>query len=194
MSERRRSQALGKLGEKAATNEVITKLVSALENEREWVREMACATLEKMGEKAATNEVVSKLVSLVDSTDRRTYGCVEALGSILSSFAVMKQLNPEIILKLCLSDRASDCLRNISENDLIDMFFETNNPDWLFAIPRLAFQRRSAVIDTEEKVVVVFGKKEPVELRDLSSQLRHQLVEAFMNQGIRLHVNLEWSS
>ena len=51
------------MGEKAATNEVITKLVSALGDQSEYVRRDACEALGKMGEKAATNEVITKLVS-----------------------------------------------------------------------------------------------------------------------------------
>ena len=37
--------ALGKIGETAATNEVITKLITLLENESEYVRFGACEAL-----------------------------------------------------------------------------------------------------------------------------------------------------
>ena len=42
-------EALGKMGEKAATNEVITKLVSALGDQSEYVRSSACEALGKDG-------------------------------------------------------------------------------------------------------------------------------------------------
>ncbi len=58
------------MGEKAATNEVITKLVSALGDPSEYVRMYTCTALGKMGDKAATNEVITKLVSaLGDQSD-----------------------------------------------------------------------------------------------------------------------------
>ena len=65
------------MGEKAATNEVITKLVSALGDQSEYVRTSACEALGKMGEKAATNEVITKLVSaLGDESDYVREGCM----------------------------------------------------------------------------------------------------------------------
>ena len=52
------------MGEKAATNEVITKLVSALGDESERCQKtMHVKALGNIGEKAATNEVSTKLVN-----------------------------------------------------------------------------------------------------------------------------------
>ena len=56
-------QLSGQIGGKAATNEVITKLVSALGDDSTHVRWSACEALEKMGGKAATTEVITKLVT-----------------------------------------------------------------------------------------------------------------------------------
>ena len=57
------------MGEKAATDEVIEKLVSALGDQNVWVRSSACEALCSMGEKAATNEVTEKLVSALGDDD-----------------------------------------------------------------------------------------------------------------------------
>ena len=48
-------EVLGNIGKKAATNEVITKLVSALGDKNEDVRSKACEALGQMGEKAEMN-------------------------------------------------------------------------------------------------------------------------------------------
>ncbi|CAF2139813.1 unnamed protein product, partial [Rotaria magnacalcarata] len=49
-------QALGNLGEQAATNEVIAALINAMRDEAHSVRWEACEALGNFGEKAATNE------------------------------------------------------------------------------------------------------------------------------------------
>ena len=62
------------MGEKAATNEVINKLASAVEDQDETVRGNACKSLGQMGEKAATNEVINKLVSALEDRDKTVRG------------------------------------------------------------------------------------------------------------------------
>ena len=49
MSEASACEALGKMGEKAATNEVITKLVSALGDQSEYVRRECMSSSRKDG-------------------------------------------------------------------------------------------------------------------------------------------------
>ena len=56
-------RALGALGEKAATSEVITALVTAMGDENDSVRSNACQALGALGEKAATSEVIAALVT-----------------------------------------------------------------------------------------------------------------------------------
>ena len=56
-------EALGALGEKAATSEVITALVTAMGDENGSVRGNACRALGALGEKAATSEVITALVT-----------------------------------------------------------------------------------------------------------------------------------
>jgi len=76
-------EALGKMGEKAATNEVVDKLVSAVGDKDFMVRESACRALGNIREKAATNEVIDKLVSaLGDQNDTVRRSACEALGKM----------------------------------------------------------------------------------------------------------------
>jgi HEAT repeat protein len=182
-------EALGKMGEKAVTNEVITKLVSALGDQSDDVRMNACEALVKMGEKAATNEVITKLVIMMNNNNN---GCLnsyaaKAVGNILGSSAVIKQLTPKIVADLCVCKYASDCLKHVSEDKLIDICQTTENRDWLSGVTQLTFLRGTAVTANENRVVV-YGKTEPAEVHIPNSGLRHQLFEAFINERKRLHL------
>ncbi|CAM4798436.1 unnamed protein product, partial [Rotaria magnacalcarata] len=55
-------RALGAMGEKAATSQVIDRLVVALGDQDGEVRDNACRALGAMGEKAATSQVIDRLV------------------------------------------------------------------------------------------------------------------------------------
>jgi HEAT repeat protein len=174
--------ALRNMGEKAATNEVITKLVGALGDESDDVRMYACEALEAMGEKAATKEVITKLVVLMNSnSDYRAFHAAQAVKNILISSAVIKQLAPEIVGDLCLCKYASDCLKNISEDELMNVFLRSESPDCLLAVTQLTLQSGAAVTATKNKVVV-YGKKEPVELHIPNSELYQRFIEAFIDQ------------
>jgi hypothetical protein len=181
------------MGEKAATKEVISELVSALGDESWNVSSSAGEALRKMDKKVGTNDAINKLVILVNSDKSRSYYAANAIESILSSSSVIAQLDPKIISDLCLCKRASDCLTNVSAEQLIEWFFTTKNPDWLSAVTGLTLLKGAAVITIEDKVVV-YGSKEPFELPVLDSILRQQLIEAFTEQAKRLHLSLEMSS
>ncbi len=182
--------ALGEMGEKAATNEVITKLVSALGDEWKWARVHAGVALGKMGEKAATNELITKLGSIISNEPNiADWLAAENIGNILSSSAVVRQIDPGIIADLCRCRDASDVLENISDEELIRVFLTTENPDWLRAVTRFALLKGVAVTGSEEKVVI-FGEKEPLELPIRTPQLWHQLVKAFADQKKRLHLQI----
>ncbi|CAF4941461.1 unnamed protein product, partial [Rotaria socialis] len=79
----RACEALGKLGEKAATNEVIAALINATRDEDSDVRWNACQALGKLDEKAATNEVIAALINATRDADFsvRQTACV-ALGNL----------------------------------------------------------------------------------------------------------------
>jgi HEAT repeat protein len=182
-------EVLGKMGEKAATNEVITKLVSALGDEDADVRMNACEVLGKMGEKAATNEVMTKLVIMMNNNNHGYWNpdAAKAVGNILGSSAVIKQLTPKIVADLCGWKYASDCLKHASEDELIDICQTTENRNWLSAVTQLTFLRGTAVTANENRVVV-YGKTEPAELLIPNSELRQRLIKAFTNERKRLHL------
>ena len=177
------------MGEKAATNEVITKLVSALGDQSESCQtECMCQALGKMGEKAATNEVITKLLVMMhDNNDGVNLYAPLAVGNILSSSSAIKQLAPKIVADVCLCKYASYILKNISEEELINIFLFSRNFDWLLAVTLLTVLNGAALTVTENKVLV-YGKTEPIELTLPNSELREGFVKAFIEQGKRLHL------
>jgi len=103
---------------------LITSITIALDDENWEVNTNACQVLGEISEKAATNEVISKLIVVVNGDDNYFPSCfaTEGIGNILSSLSVITQLDPKIISDICLCKRASDCLKNVSTEQLIDLF------------------------------------------------------------------------
>ncbi|CAF4897024.1 unnamed protein product, partial [Rotaria sp. Silwood2] len=62
-------EALGKIGEKAATNKVITALLNALRDQQSLVRWAACEALAQIGKKAPANEVITALLNALRDQD-----------------------------------------------------------------------------------------------------------------------------
>ena len=88
-------KALCAMGEKAATSEVINRLINAaLKDASVLVRLDACVALGEMGEKAATSEVVSKVVSALndENEDVRWHACC-ALGAMGERAAASEVIN-----------------------------------------------------------------------------------------------------
>jgi HEAT repeat protein len=185
-------EALGEIGEKAATNDVISKLVSALGDESECVRKTACKTLERMGEKAATDEVISVLMVLLNSGKYYSIGwkAGKAIENILSSSASVTQLSPKTVSDLCLDKNRLTCLKNISADQLINIFFTSKNANWLRAVSKFSLQVGVAVTVTGEKIVV-YDRKEPVELFVPTLKLRKELIKALTDQAKQLHLAFE---
>jgi HEAT repeat protein len=189
----RACEALGLMGEKAGTNEVIGKLVSALGDERNYVRVSACQALGKMGEKAGTNEVISKLVAVMNSDDRLFFNeYANAVKNILSSIAIVRQLDPKLIVDLCLSEAGLYCLENVPVDELIDIFLTTKIVGLLSRISVFMLRQGAAMTTTEDKLVL-YDRKEPSERAVSSLELRQQLIEAFTNQAKRLHLDYQLS-
>jgi hypothetical protein len=184
-------EVLGKMGEKAATNEVITKLVSALGDQSYLVRHYACEALETIGKKAATNEVISQLMVLMNTgSDYVRREAAVRVENILCSSAVIKQLAAKTVADLCLCRDGWDCLKNISEDELINVYLITKNLNWLPAVIQLTLLKGAAVTATENKIVL-YGKTEPAELPIPDPVLRQQLIDAFLEQRKRLHLSFE---
>ena len=76
-------ESLGRMGDKAATDEIISLLVNAIKDGNKFVRSNACFALGKMNEKAAIDEVISKLFcALEDSDENVRSNAYQALGKI----------------------------------------------------------------------------------------------------------------
>jgi HEAT repeat protein len=94
-------ETLVKMGEKAATNEIINALMMALGDTNEWVRSSACEALGKMGEKAATNEVMEILLNAYfDKKFEGTYTAREAIIKILTSLPDLSNLKHDAMSRL----------------------------------------------------------------------------------------------
>jgi HEAT repeat protein len=91
--------ALWNMGEKAATNEVINRLLLLLSDANHSVRSSACEALWNMGEKAATNEVINRLLILLgDTNDSVRSSACAALGKMGEKAATNEVINRLLIL------------------------------------------------------------------------------------------------
>jgi HEAT repeat protein len=182
----RACQAIHQMDEKLVTTEVIGKVVDAFVDEDVNVRVNACRVLRKMSEKI-TSEMISKLIIPLNGDNLNdSHDVAELIGNSLNSSSMISELGPSTILELCLSKFGSICLKNVSEEQLIQLFLADRISSWLPAITKLTLVRETAVTATEEKIVV-YGRKEPLELV-ISGTERQQLVEAFRDQGKKLHL------
>jgi HEAT repeat protein len=186
-------KALGEMGEKTAATEVISKLVNALGDGSEDVRAIACNALGEMGEKAATTEVISKLFVLVKEECAVSYEAADAMGNMMSSSVLIAQFEPQTILDLCLSKHGSRCLKNVSVNELVDIFFSTKRPEWLSLVTHLMLLQGAALRATKNKLLM-YDRKEPFELSVPSIELGQQLIDALTDQAKRLHLFSEMKS
>ncbi|CAF3904202.1 unnamed protein product [Adineta steineri] len=168
-------KALGGMGEKAATNEVITKLVSALEDTSEGVRSGACDALGRMGEKAATNEVITKLVNRRDANGQLSFEAANAIDGIFRSSAIMIAFGPLLISKLCVCGRPLECLKNVSLDELIRIFFDTQDAKWLMTTIEITLRKGAAVSMNEDKLIV-YDNGEPIQLRIPNLKLRYRQI------------------
>ena len=186
-------EALGNMGEKAATNEVITKLVSALGDESNIVRLCVCKALGNIGEKAATNKVITKLMNMCDRDGLLSYSAAIAIDGILTSSDLIFGFGPKLISELCLWKSESECLKNISVDEVIRKFFETENTDWLSAVVSITYRKGAAVSITKD-ALLVYDNRDPLELLIPSWKLHQKLIKAFTIQAKRLHLSFEISS
>jgi predicted CopG family antitoxin len=108
------------MGEKAATSEVINRLVSSLDDEDSNVRWSAYDALGKMGEKAATSEVINRYVISLDDEDSNVrWSAYDALGKMGERGATSEVIN-RIVSELDDGDsdfrwRACDALAKMGE-------------------------------------------------------------------------------
>jgi hypothetical protein len=144
-----------------------------------------------MSEKVPTNEIISKIVNIVNSGKdwlNDSYSATWAVTKILSSPDAIKQLRPEIISNLLLSKDMPGWLENLSSDQLIDIFFITQERRWLSPIFRFMLLRGIAVTATENKVVV-YDRKGPLELSASNIEVCQQLIINFTEQRKELRLD-----
>jgi len=117
------------MGEKAATNEVVNRLVILLGDTNYYVRWNACSALLKIAEKAATNEAINKVVVLLGDTDDRirSFAC-SALGDMGQKAATNEVVNALLFLLVDANEdvrnKAYEALGRMGEktasNEVID--------------------------------------------------------------------------
>ncbi|CAF4072355.1 unnamed protein product [Adineta steineri] len=182
-------QTFRDIGEKAATNEVIAKLVSVLGDKCTWVRSSAYEALGKMDEKRVTNEVITMLTNIRDTDRQLSFQVACPIDNMFGSSAVMVAFGPKLISKLCVSETPLKCLKNVSLDELIRNFFDTQDADWLFTAIEITLQRNATVSIIEDKLMV-YENGEPVELRAPNLKLHNELIKAFTNKAKALHLSL----
>ena len=121
--------ALGSLGEKAATSEIISRLVISLGDSDNNVRGSACEALGRLGEKAATTEVINQLVSSLGDSDEfvrsRSYDALGQLGEKAATSEVIE------MLAVALGDNRSFIRKAavVSLNKLVNMLGRRNRSE-----------------------------------------------------------------
>ena len=102
-------RALEKIGEKAATREVIVSLINAIGDEDWYVRSGACRALWKIGEKAATRKVIAAVIQpLADEALDVGHGAYDALEAISEKAATSEVITG---LTKALTGENSDACR-----------------------------------------------------------------------------------
>jgi HEAT repeat protein len=185
--------ALKNLSEKIVPTKVIDNIVNALVGNDCGMKMSAWHFLQKISDKITTREIISKLIVPVYQDDRITSrNIAELIGNSLKSSHLISELGASKILEICSSKFASICLKNVSEEQLIEVFLIDKISDWPSAIIKLAVVRKTAVTITTEKFVL-YGRTEPVEL-SISELESQQLVKVLNDQRKSLRLFLQSTS
>ncbi|CAF0784462.1 unnamed protein product [Adineta steineri] len=93
-------KTLGAMGEKAATNEVISALFNTLQDADSYVRQSACDALRAMGEKTATNEVISSLINALQDEHLNVRRAACKARRAISQKAATNEVTSSLIITL----------------------------------------------------------------------------------------------
>ena len=181
-------EALGSIGEKAATNEVINGLVKALNDEHEYVRRGACEALAAIGEKAATNEVINGLVSvLCVGEDYVNDGTVtRAFEKALCSYSALKTLDSNMISKIdaCVRRYWSISLASVPPQQFIKLYMDTKEKTWLSLARYVALLHGSAVtVLQNDNIIVIHAADGDIKVPVSSGASINKFMEGFGAMG-----------
>ncbi|UJR34570.1 hypothetical protein I4U23_027346 [Adineta vaga] len=183
--------ALVRMNAKSAMDEVISTLIDALRDGDSNDRGSACGLLRRMSETAATNRVISTLINAVrdENWDVRREAC-EAVQNIICCNRTMKELDSETIreLTICVRECADIQLENVSPDQLMKTYVETENDAWLPLVMFAALLQGVAVIALDNKIRIYRGN-DVMDLCFPHQQLMHKFIDAFTNQAMELQEN-----
>ena len=182
--------ALGKIGEKAATDEVISQLLSALRDQSEKVRSSACDAVRKIIENRLTNEMISEFLNVDDQIELSIDESRDIVKGCLSSPKALEQIDPHLIKQIIFRFHESHGFENLSERDVICILRETENLDWLVVLRELALSNGTAVVSTEDKLIV-YGKEESYELLIENCEFYEKLRKVFAEQAKPWYLDLK---
>ncbi len=104
----------------------------------------------------------------------------------------MTQLSSDTILKLFENIKKGQLgdLRTVHPDEFMKVFLHTKNIVWLPVVAIGALLQGSAVIVTDN-TIVIYGNKEPIQVPVPNEEVRRQLVEAFVHQTEELQSSSE---
>ena len=180
-----------RMNAKSAMDEVISTLIDTLRNGDSNDRRSACGLLRRIAETTATNTVISTLINAVrdENWDVRREAC-DAVQSIICCDKAMKDLDSQTIreLTLCVRECGDIQLENISPDQLMKIYVETENDTWLPLVMFAALLQGVAVIALDNKIRIYRGN-DVMDLCFPQQQLLYRFIDAFTNQSMKLQEN-----
>ncbi|CAF2187032.1 unnamed protein product [Rotaria magnacalcarata] len=176
------------MGEKSATSQVIDRLVVALGDEDDQVRQNACSAFGAMGEKAATSEVIDRLVVALGDE----YKVVRSAS--LESANELLQLVPYSLQLVTDSDaRGAERMQKSNVYDGIDgmslklfqLLIHTHDRRWLAMFVECCVMEEIAVMVIGDRVIMHF-ERVPVETQISNVELLSELRNAFGAYGLKV--------
>ncbi|CAF4217027.1 unnamed protein product, partial [Adineta steineri] len=128
------------------------------------------------------------LVDTRDTDGKSSFETANAIDGIFRSSAVMIAFGPMLISKLCMYEEELECLKNVSLDELIRKFFDTQDADWLLSMTEVAFRKGAAVAISEDKLIA-YDNGEPIELCIPDWKLLDELIKTFTSKAKALHLS-----
>lgn len=188
--------ALGQMGEKAASNKVIEALVNALSDESDDVRKGACYALGKMGEKAADDIVRSLVMSRIDLNGMGRYDAANAFDEAIRWFKGSKEWDRTSVGFLHEFLKANDQVTlRVMRRDLFLSFFLGDLNDYWLGIFTLGVLLQGVAVVLLEDGVISLGDDIKVMVSDprKRSAVKRKLEKACEKQRKELEQSFPFS-
>ncbi|CAF4930996.1 unnamed protein product, partial [Rotaria socialis] len=169
------------MGEKAATRQVIDRLVVALCDQKDQVQRSACSALGAMGEKAATSQVIDRLVvALGDRVQGIRSTDLKGASALLKLFSYAQQWLADADVREAEGMQKSNVYDGIDEMSLkiFQLLIHTRDWRWLAVFVECCLMEEIAVMIIGDRVIMHF-EWATVETRIKNSELLSELCKAF---------------